>query len=135
MAPNPIFPHFGVIFPVFRLCFSYFTGEAETHIFPIARNGVCTRQNGLFADFYFWSPDFSRILSPDFFSSFFLWEKEPRKILQENLRQNPPKLAQQKSPTHFCTGAGPRFMIFSLLDYESESKIEKLRCFGSLHEE
>ena len=49
---------------------------------------------------------FSRIFSPDFFSSF-LWEKVPRKILQENPRQNPPKLIQQKSPTHFCRGSGP----------------------------
>ena len=49
---------------------------------------------------------FSRILSPDFFSSF-LWEKVPRKILQENPWQNPPKFTQQKSPTHFYRGAGP----------------------------
>ena len=49
---------------------------------------------------------FSRILSPDFFPSF-SWEKVPRKILQENPRQNPPKFIQQKSPTHFCRGAGP----------------------------
>ena len=47
-----------------------------------------------------------RILSPDFFSSF-LWEKVPRKILQENPRQNLPKFILQKSPTHFCNGAGP----------------------------
>ena len=39
---------------------------------------------------------FSRIFSPDFFSSF-LWEKVPRKILQENPRENPPKFIQQKS--------------------------------------
>ena len=32
----------------------------------------------------------------------------PRKILQENPRQNPPNFIQQKSPTHFCRGAGPR---------------------------
>ena len=31
-----------------------------------------------------------------------------RKILQENPRQNPPKFILQKSPTHFCRGAGPR---------------------------
>ena len=52
---------------------------------------------------------FSRILSPDFFS--FLWEKVPRKILQENPRQNPPKVIQQKSPTHFCRRAGPTFEV------------------------
>ena len=49
---------------------------------------------------------FSRIFSPDYFSSF-LWEKCPGKILQGNPRQNPPKFIQQKSPTHFCRGAGP----------------------------
>ena len=52
---------------------------------------------------------FPRIFSPDFFSSF-LWEKVPRKILQENPRQNPPKIIRQKSPTHFCRGAGPTFL-------------------------
>ena len=44
---------------------------------------------------------FSRILSPDFFSSF-LWDKCPRKILQENHRQKPPKLTQQ-NPRHIST--------------------------------
>ena len=39
--------------------------------------------NGPFADFYVWAAGFfSRILSPDFSSSF-LWEKVPRKILQK----------------------------------------------------
>ena len=52
----------------------------------------------------------------DFFSSF-LWEKVPRKILQENPRQNPPKLTQQKSPTHFCRGAGPTFHGCWLCNY------------------
>ena len=55
---------------------------------------------------------FSRIFSPDFFSSF-LWEKVPRKILQENPRENPPKFIQQKSPTHFCRGAGPKNFVLS----------------------
>ena len=49
---------------------------------------------------------FSRIFSPDFFSSF-SWEKVRRKVLQENPRENPPKFIQQKSPTHFCRGAVP----------------------------
>ena len=31
----------------------------------------------------------------------------PQKILQENLRQNPPSFIQQKSPTIFCKGARP----------------------------
>ena len=35
--------------------------------------------------------------------------KSAQKILHENPRQNPPKIIQQKSPTHFCRGAGPRF--------------------------
>ena len=68
-------------------------------------------QNGFFRGFLFLSRRISsRILSPDFFSSF-LWEKVPRKILQENPRQNPPKFIQQKSPTIFCRGAGQRFTL------------------------
>ena len=56
-------------------------------------------QNGFFADSIFGAAGFfSRILSPDFLSSC-LWEKVPRKILQENPRQNPPNFIQQKSPT------------------------------------
>ena len=50
---------------------------------------------------------FSRTLSPDLISSF-LWQKVPRKILQENPRQDPQKIIQQKSPTRFCRGAGPK---------------------------
>ena len=58
------------------------------------------------------------------FSPHSLWEKVPRKILQENPRQNPPKLTQQKSLTHFCRGAGPRKAILvaislPLCDFES----------------
>ena len=33
--------------------------------------------------------------------------KSARKILQEN----PPKFAQQQSPTHFCRGAGPTIAV------------------------
>ena len=64
--------------------------------------------------------DFSRnVLGPpdffaDFVAKFFLLifvgrkcpEKSSRKIRS---RLNPPKFTQQKSPTHFCRGAGPRF--------------------------
>ena len=66
------------------------------------------RQNGFFADFYFWAAGFfSRIFSPDFFSSFF-WEKCPEKssgkmpgkILQNLYNKNP--------PTHFCRLPRPR---------------------------
>ena len=56
--------------------------------------------------------DFSRIFilePPDFFADFLaglflliLWEEVPRNILQENPRENPPKLIQQNPPTHFC---------------------------------
>ena len=40
------------------------------------------------------------------FSSFL--GESATKILQENPRQNPPKSIQQKAPTHFCRGAGPK---------------------------
>ena len=70
-------------------------------------------QNGYFADF-FEPPDiFSPILLPNSFSSI-LWEKVPRKILQDNPRQNPPKIIQQNSPTIFCRGATPKSIIKSL---------------------
>ena len=45
---------------------------------------------------------FSRIFSPDFFFLLiFVGKKVPRKILQENPRQNPPKFLQQKSSNTF----------------------------------
>ena len=50
---------------------------------------------------------FSQILSPDVFSSL-LWGKVPRKILQENPRQNPSNFVRQRSPTIFCRGARPK---------------------------
>ena len=60
--------------------------------------------------------DFSRIFifgPPDFFvdflAGFFLLifvGKVPRKILQENPRENPPKFIQQNPPTPFCRLAG-----------------------------
>ena len=66
-------------------------------------------QNRFFGGFFFFLSRriFLRISLPECFSSF-MWEKAPRKILQENLWQNPPKLMQQKSPTHSCRGAGPK---------------------------
>ena len=70
-------------------------------------------QNGFFADFYFRAAGFFRGFSRRIFSPHFCGEKVPRKILQENPRQNPPKLIQQKSPTHFCRGAGPKFCSIS----------------------
>ena len=60
------------------------------------------RQNGFFRGFFFLSRRiFSRIFSPDFFSSF-LWEKIPRK----SSRKIPGKILQnlydKNPPTHFC---------------------------------
>ena len=64
----------------------------------------------IFTDFYFRAAGFCRGFCRRTFSPRFCGEqKVPRKILQENPRQNPPKSIQQKSPTHFCRGAGPRF--------------------------
>ena len=45
------------------------------------------------------------ILSPDL-SPRFCGGKSAQKILQENPRQNPPKLIQEKSPTNFAEGPG-----------------------------
>ena len=50
---------------------------------------------------------FSRIFSPDFFPSF-LWEKCPEKILQENPRQNPPKIYTTKIPDTFLQRVRPK---------------------------
>ena len=68
-------------------------------------------QNGFFRGFLFLGRRIffcSRILSPNFFSSF-LWEKVPRKILQENPRQNGAKTIQNlynKNPRHM-SAEGP----------------------------
>ena len=70
--------------------------------------GSVLGRTDFFAAFYFSRRIFPRIFSPDLFSSS-LWEKVPRKILQDNPRQNPPKIIQQKSPTHFCRGVGPTY--------------------------
>ena len=66
--------------------------------------GVGFWQNGFFADFYFWAAGFCRGFCRRIFSP----QKVPRKILQENPRQNPPNFIQQKSPTIFCRGARPK---------------------------
>ena len=50
---------------------------------------------------------FSRIFSPDFFSSF-LWEKCPEKSSRKIPGKILQKFIQQKSPTRFCRGPGPR---------------------------
>ena len=58
-----------------------------------------------------------RIFFADFVAGFFLLifvGKSARKILRENPRQNPPKFIQQRSPTHFCGGAGPISGTFSV---------------------
>ena len=67
-------------------------------------------QNRFFTDFFLEPPIFARILSPDCFSSF-LWEEVPRKILQENARQIPPKLQPQKSPTRFLSVNSPALIL------------------------
>ena len=59
---------------------------------------------------------FSRIFSPDFFSSF-LWEKVPRKILQENPRENPPKFIQQKSSNTFLQIGRGNLCVFLFIDF------------------
>ena len=77
----------------FRLCGSYCNSQAKN-----VRLG-------------FDSANFSRIsfLGRRILSPHFCGEKVPRKIiLQENPQQKPPKLMQQKSPTHFCRGAAQK---------------------------
>ena len=50
--------------------------------------------------FIFGPPDFFADFLADFFSSL-LWEKVPRKILQESPRKNPPNFIHQKSSDTF----------------------------------
>ena len=75
---------------------------------------------------------FSRISSPDLFSSF-LWEKVPRKILQENPRQNPPK----KFPDTFLQrGQSTQTRIYSnenLLGIRLFQLVMFLRFLDNLH--
>ena len=59
------------------------------------------RQNGIFADFYFWAAWFFRGFSRRIVSPHFCGKKVPRKILQENPRENPPRFIQQKSSNTF----------------------------------
>ena len=56
---------------------------------------------------------FSRILSPEcVFCSHFFWEEVPRKTLQENPRQDPPKVIPRKSPQHSSAeGPGQRLRL------------------------
>ena len=54
-------------------------------------------QNGFFADFYFWAAGFFRGFYRRIFFLLIFVGKVPRKILQENPRENPPKFIQQKS--------------------------------------
>ena len=83
---------------------------------PIAMHEICDMhccdllgpafgRTDFFAIFLF-AAGFFRGFCRRIFSSHFCGEKVPRKILQENPRQDPPNLIQQKSPTHFCRGAG-----------------------------
>ena len=74
-------------------------------------------QNGFFADLYFWAAGFLRGFRRRIFSPH-LGKKVPRKILQENPLQNPPKFTQQKSLTLSGEGPGPKL---------------PLPCFGWVH--
>ena len=56
-------------------CENLFSAFSSSLVFPALSVRVGFWQNGFFADFYFWAADgFSRILSPELFSSF-LWGK------------------------------------------------------------
>ena len=75
--------------------------------------GVCEKfrvgswQNPFFCGFLFLGRRIFFYFLTGFFS--FLWEKVPRRILQENPWQNPPKFIQQNSPTRFpLREAGPK---------------------------
>ena len=57
--------------------------------------------------FIFGPPDFFADFLAGFFLLIFCGKKCPDKSSRKNSRQNPPKFIQQKSPTHFCRGAGP----------------------------
>ena len=99
-------PYWGVarFWNSFKECICF---AARASGFPLVRN--LENQNLLGPAFG--RTDFSRIFifePPDFFADFlagffssFLWEKVPRKILQENPRENPPKFIQQKSSNTF----------------------------------
>ena len=49
----------------------------------------------------------------------------PRKSLQENRRQNPPRFIQQKSPTHCCRGAGSRILVPTCRPFQGISEQTK----------
>ena len=89
-------------------------------------------QNGFFADFYFWTAGFFRGFCRRIFFSF-LWEKVPRKILQENPRQNPPKFIQQKSSDTFLQiGRAKNMTVLSLRrNGKEESRLLNLRRLRS----
>ena len=75
------------------------------------------RQNGFFADFYFWAARFfSRILSPDFFSSF-LWEKSAQK--------NPPGKSPAKSSKIYTTKIPDTFLQRGPGQQEERSKMRR----------
>ena len=62
-------------------------------------------QNGFFADFHCWAARFFRGFSRRIFSPRLCGEKVPRKMLEENPQQNPPKIYAAKFPD--TRGAGP----------------------------
>ena len=94
-------------------------------------------QNGVFAGFYFWAAAFFQGFCRRIFSPHFLWEKVPRKILQENPQQNPPNL-HIKNPRHISAeGLGQKMsQVTSLLRLRCpklrfQGKI-KLRCWAAV---
>ena len=83
-------------------------GESSCEILQNMQNfRVGFRQNGFFVDFYFWAAGFSRGFSRRIFPPHFCGKKYPEKSSRK-IPKNPPKFIQQKSPTHFCRGAGPK---------------------------
>ena len=80
--------------------------------------------------FIFEPSDFPRILSPDFLSSF-LWEKVPRKILQE---KNPPGKSPAKSSKIYTTKIPDTFLQrgrANIWAYFREAAPKK-KCLGNL---
>ena len=79
----------------------------QYYVGPFLRSFPGNEAHLLGSDFIIFGPlDFFMDFVAGFFLLIFFVGKVPRKILQENPRQNPPKFIQQKSPTHFCRGPG-----------------------------
>ena len=76
------------------------------------------RQNGFFADFYFWAAGFFRGFPRRIFSPHFCGKKCPEKSSRENPRENPPNFVQQKSSNTFLQiGRGKNSWLSVLSPY------------------